>query len=488
MRDPDGFRRLPSVDKVLARMPAGSLPGDGRRDNVVAAVRETLDALRDRIRAGDAPDDAECAPDAVARAALARARQRGEGSLRPVINLTGIVLHTNLGRAPLAPEWLDEARDRVAGYCNLEYDIDARRRGSRNDHAAGLLRRVVPAAEAALVVNNCAAAVLLALTALGHRREVVVSRGELVEIGGGFRVPDVMATSGARLVEVGTTNRTRLADYRAAIGPDTAVLFKAHRSNFRMAGFVEEVDVPAMAALAHAHGLAAVVDLGSGLVSGRDIAATRDEPGPQDVLAAGADLVCVSGDKLLGGPQAGIILGREAWVAKLRAHPLMRALRVDKLTLGVLEAVLRRHLAGDVAGIPALAAMALSPAAVRRRCVALVRRVRADGAGDRLQLAVVPTRAEAGGGTLPVTPIASHGVAVRVAGVPDAAVEARLRAGDPPILGRIQDGAVVLDLRTMLPRQQGIVAKALRGLASWATADGGDLAASPVTDDDVAET
>lgn len=465
MANSDDFPRLPSVDRVLARLAPATMVPQSRRAHIVASVRDHLATLRDRIRQGDPPTDAECHPDAVARAAMARAASRLEGSLRPVVNLTGIVLHTNLGRAPLAPVWLDEARDRVAGYCNLEFDIDARRRGSRNDHAADLLRRVVPQAEAALVVNNCAAAVLLTLTALARGREVVVSRGELVEIGGGFRVPEVMAASGARLVEVGTTNRTRLADFEAAIGPDTALLFKAHRSNFRMTGFVQDVDIGQMATLAHRHALPAVFDLGSGRVSPQGIAAAEGEPGPRDILAAGADLVCISGDKLLGGPQAGIILGREAWVEPLRTHPLMRALRVDKLTLAVLEAVLRRHLSGDLDRIPALAALRLSPQGVRRRCVALVRRLRQAGLPEGLHLDIVPTRAETGGGTLPATPLPSYGVAIRLDGVPEDVVDARLRAGGPPVVGRVQDGAVVLDLRTLLPGQQGVVARAILALA-----------------------
>lgn len=470
MRNADRYKRIPSVDRVLARVPAAALPNDARRAGVVAAVREVLDDLRDRVRAGEDLDAAACTPEAVALAAVTRAGHGHEGTLRPVVNLTGVVLHTNLGRAPLAREWLDEVRDRAAGYCNLEFDVDARKRGSRNDHAAGLLLRVVPAAEAALVVNNCAAAVLLALTALGHRREVVVSRGELVEIGGGFRVPEVMATSGARLVEIGTTNRTRTTDYRAAIGPDTAVLFKAHRSNFRMTGFVEEVDVATMAALAHENGLPAVVDLGSGLLSADGVPAA-DEPGPQDILAAGADIVCVSGDKLLGGPQAGILLGRETWIARLRSHPLMRALRVDKLTLGVLEAVLKRHLAGDLDGIPALAALRLSADAVRQRCLSMIRKARAAGLPDTVRLAVVPTDAQAGGGTLPDHPIPSFGIAVRIDGVRDADIDARLRAGDPPVLGLIRDGAVILDLRTMLPGQQKTVLSALMDLGTLSAPD-----------------
>jgi L-seryl-tRNA(Ser) seleniumtransferase len=455
------FRRIPSVERVMALMPQNLLANPIARANSVQAVREVIDALRVRMKGGQAPSERECQPEAVAIASACRSLANMEGSLQPVINATGVILHTNLGRAPLDPKWFDEARERVAGYCNLEFDIASRHRGSRNDHAAGLLKRIVPAAEAALVVNNCAAGVLLVLTALAREREVIVSRGELVEIGGGFRVPDVMEASGARLVEVGTTNRTRLADYENAIGPDTGMLFKAHRSNFRMVGFVEDVGIPALVGLGRQRHLAVVLDLGSGLVSDPDVEASRGEPGPQEALAAGVDVVCISGDKLLGGPQAGIILGRAETLDRLGRHPLMRALRVDKLTLGVLEAVLRRHLTGSLDEIPALAALRLAPTAVKRRCHSLVQRVRRLGPPPGLDLRVVATEAEAGGGTLPARPIQSFGIEVRLLGATESEIDSRLRANNPPILGRIQAGVVVLDLRTLLPGQPDLLARAL---------------------------
>lgn len=475
MGNTNEYKRIPAIDRVLGRLPPGSLGAPPMRAHVVSAVREVVAELRERLGSGEDVPDIECTAEALAGAAMERARGWLGGSLRPVVNLTGVILHTNLGRSPLAPEWLDEARSRVAGYCNLEYDVDSRRRGSRNDHAVTLLRRIVPGAEAALVVNNCAAAVLLALTALARGREVVVSRGELVEIGGGFRIPDVMAASGARLVEVGTTNRTRLGDYASAIGPETAALFKAHHSNFRLVGFVEEVDVASLAGLAHEHRLPALLDLGSGLLSDPGVSASEGEPGPQAALAAGADLVCISGDKLLGGPQAGILLGREAVLAPLRSHPLMRALRVDKLTLAILEACLRRHLAGDLDGIPALAALRRTPAEVRRRCGALVRRVSRSGLPEGLSLRVVSTESETGGGTLPARAIPSYGVEVRFRGASEADIDARLRAGVPPILGRLREGAVVLDLRTLLPGQEAVVASALCRLAESPLATGAPL-------------
>jgi L-seryl-tRNA(Ser) seleniumtransferase len=478
------YSEIPAVERVLARLPGTLLASPPSRRAAVAEVRAVLAERRAALKNGVAPRVAECTPEAVGREVEARLARGGAGTLRPVVNATGIVLHTNLGRAPLSPAWLDEARDRVAGYCSLEYDLSGRRRGSRDDHLTTLLRQLVPTAEAALVVNNGAAAVMLALAALARGRDVVVSRGELVEIGGGFRIPDVMALSGARLVEVGTTNRTRAGDYDMAVTPDTALLFRAHRSNFRMVGFTEQVSDRDLAALAHRHGLLALCDLGSGKVTDPGIPATADEPGPADVLAAGMDLVCVSGDKLLGGPQAGILLGRAPVIESLRRHPLYRALRVDKLALGVLEACLRRHAAGDLDGIPALQALRLPPEEVRRRALSLSRRA-ARLCGGALSLRVVASEAQAGGGTLPARAIPSYALEVRREGWSEAATEAFLRAGDPPVLGRLVEGALRLDPRTLLPGQDAVVVRALAALAGapppGATAA---KAAAPASDND----
>ena len=296
----------------------------------VAAAREVLERAREEIRAGSEPGDLQARLDE----ALAAARRP---ALRRVLNATGVLVHTNLGRAPLAPAALDRIAD-ASGYSNLEYDLSSGSRGSRQDHLAPLLRRLT-GAEAAIVVNNNAAAMLLALAALAEGREVVVSRGELIEIGDGFRIPDVLARSGARLVEVGTTNRTRAADYERAIGPETALLLRVHQSNFRVVGFTEQPRLDELAAVARRHELPLLDDLGSGA-----LVDVEGEPTPAAALAAGADLVCFSGDKLLGGPQAGIVAGRADLIEKLRRHPLHRALRSDKLTLAALEGTLALYL------------------------------------------------------------------------------------------------------------------------------------------------
>ncbi len=323
MPGPRSLRDLPSVDRLLADERLAGEP----HDLLLDVARSVLERARVEIRAGREPGPLV---DAVL-SELAGARRP---SLRRVLNATGVLVHTNLGRAPLAEAALDRVVEVGAGYSNLEYDLEGGQRGSRQDHLGSLLRRLT-GAEAALVVNNNAAAVLLALAALAEGREVVVSRGELIEIGDGFRIPEVLARSGARLVEVGTTNRTRAADYERAIGPETAVLLRVHQSNFRVVGFSEQPELAELAEVARRHGVALVDDLGSGA-----LARVGDEPTPAESLRAGADLVCFSGDKLLGGPQAGILVGREDLVERLRRHPLQRALRADKLTLAALEGTL----------------------------------------------------------------------------------------------------------------------------------------------------
>ena len=328
------LRHLPQVQRLLELPAATSLCEEFGRTAVINAVRETLEGLREQIGAGllaNVPD----AHTVLAHCADTLAMRRRLG-LRRTINATGIVLHTNLGRAPLAPEAIAAVAEVAAGYCNLEFDLATGRRGSRTQALEPLLRELT-GAEAALAVNNGAAAILLALSALTKGGEVIVSRGELVEIGGGFRVPDVIRQGGARLVEVGSTNKTRLQDYRAAIGPETRVLLKVHQSNFRTIGFTAETSIAELAGLAREHGLLVVADLGSGLLQSTPGTA---EPSLGEALSAGADLVTCSGDKLLGGPQAGLILGKKAAVDPLRHHPLLRAVRLDKMSLAALEATL----------------------------------------------------------------------------------------------------------------------------------------------------
>ncbi|MBM4372930.1 MAG: L-seryl-tRNA(Sec) selenium transferase, partial [Deltaproteobacteria bacterium] len=407
------------------------------------------------IAAGRTPD---LAPATLAAAAAARLREALSPSLVPVINATGVIIHTNLGRAPLGAGPLAALAAVAAWYSNLEYDLAAGTRGSRFAHLAGAFARVA-GAEAALVVNNNAAAVLLALTALARGREVVISRGELIEIGGSFRIPDVMAAGGARLREVGTTNRTHLRDYEAALGPETALLMIAHRSNFTVEGFTAGVERAALVALGRPRGVPVYEDLGSGCLVDLAPLGIRGVDTVSAALAAGVDLVSFSGDKLLGGPQAGILLGRPELIARLRRHPLARALRPDRLTLAGLEAVLRDYLSGDPwSRVPVLRMLSEPLAAVRARA----ERLALELAAQDLPVEVVETTARVGGGAAPDASLPSAGVRVQNAA---AALEAGLRAGRPPVLGRLEDAALILDLRTVGEDQVGALRDAVRRAA-----------------------
>ena len=358
-----------------------------------------------------------------------------------------MIVHTNLGRAPLPEAALERALEIGRGYSNLEYDLSAGARGSRQDHVAAILRRLT-GAEGALVVNNNAAAVMLALAALAEGREVLVSRGELIEIGDGFRIPDVLARSGARLREVGTTNRTRAADYERAIGPDTAVLLRVHQSNFRVVGFTEQPSLGELATVASRHGLPLVDDLGSGALFASNSLLLSDEPTARESLAEGADLVCFSGDKLLGGPQAGIVVGRAEFVEKLRRHPLQRALRADKLTVAALEGTLGLYLDPQRASreVPVLRMLHEPPETVRSRAERL-----AGAAGGEVE----ETVARVGGGALPLAELPSFACAV------EEELASPLRAGDPPVVGVIRDGRLLLDCRTLTDEEAREVAAAV---------------------------
>jgi L-seryl-tRNA(Ser) seleniumtransferase len=440
----DERRDLPSVNSLLESSGVRSLLAVHPRRIVLEAVRSALEIAR---AAGGGHKSAEqwVATISVAVENLTRP------SLRQVINATGVVLHTNLGRAPLA-ESAVEAISRVArGFSNLEFDLESAARGSRYLHCVGLLRRLT-GAEDALVVNNCAAAMVLALNALAAKKEVLVSRGELVEIGGSFRIPDIMARSGCRLVEVGTTNRTHDDDYRRAITPKTAAIVKVHRSNFAIEGFTAEVSVERIAFIAAEHGLPVIHDLGSGLmISLEKYGLTGEMTAPMS-LAAGASLVLMSGDKLLGGPQAGIILGQAKLMSKLRKNPFARAMRVDKLTLSALEATLRLYLEPEQAlkEIPVLAMLVAHQAEIRSRAEAVAVRLASAGVDAK----VVESNASVGGGAFPVTPIPS--AAISVPGNPQQ-LEARLRLGEPPVIGRIAEERLLLDLRSVLPREDGLL-------------------------------
>jgi L-seryl-tRNA(Ser) seleniumtransferase len=397
--------------------------GAAGREAATEAARAVLARARGEIRAGIDPGD-------LAGRAAAEVERVRRPRLRRVLNATGVIVHTNLGRAPLPESALERARAAGSGYCNLEYDLATGRRGSRQDHASAALQRLT-GTEAALVVNNNAAAVLLALASLAEGREVIVSRGELVEIGDGFRIPDVLARSGAKLVEVGTTNRTRASDYEDAIGSETAVLLRVHQSNFRLVGFTERPRIEELATVARRHRLPLVDDLGSGA-----LVPLEGEPSARETLAAGADLVCFSGDKLLGGPQAGVVVGRRELVERLRRHPLHRALRIDKLSLAALEGTLTLYVDPEQA-------FALVPVLRMVREPANVVRARAERLASLVRGEVEATTARVGGGALPLTELPSFACAV------EEGLAAALRAGEPPVIAIVRDGRCLLDCRTL---------------------------------------
>jgi L-seryl-tRNA(Ser) seleniumtransferase len=416
------LRDLPSVQQLASAL-------DAPHPLAVAAARAAIDAARAALLEGE-EQDVDFLADARARLT---ARERA--SLRGVINATGVIVHTNLGRAPLPAAARDAVTAAASGYANLEYELGSGRRGSRQAHVDELLCELT-GAEAGLAVNNGAASVLLAAAALaGPGREVVVSRGELVEIGGSFRIPDVIAQSGSTLVEVGTTNRTRVADYERAIGERTGALLRVHQSNFATVGFVEAVEIEALAAL----GPPVIDDVGSGRMD-EGLTQLADEPSVRRSVAAGAAIVCCSGDKLLGGPQAGLMVGRAGAIAAARAHPLARAARIDKLSLAALAATLRLYRDPERARreIPVLAMLEADPAVLRARAQRL-----ADALGGE----VVEAAAKVGGGALPLLEL--EGPVARFNDPAPDRLAARLRAGDPPLIGRIADGALLLDPRTM---------------------------------------
>jgi L-seryl-tRNA(Ser) seleniumtransferase len=417
------LRDLPSVDE-LARGVDDPL--------AIAAARTVLDRAREEIRAGADPGDLAARVHEELTAARAP-------SLRRVLNATGVIVHTNLGRAPLAAEALAQVVEAARGYSNLELDLREGSRGSRQDHVAAILRRLT-GAEAALVVNNNAAAMLLGLAALAEGREVIVSRGELIEIGDGFRIPDVLAHSGARLVEVGSTNRTRARDYEKAMRMETALILRVHQSNFRVVGFTEMPRIEELAAVARRAGVPLLDDLGSGV-----LAELPGEPSARESLAAGADLVCFSGDKLLGGPQAGIVVGRGELIERLRRHPLQRAVRADKLTLAALEGTLRLYLDGPER-IPVVRMLHEDGAAVRARAEKLATLV--DGR-------VEETVARVGGGALPLAELPSFACAI------EESLATSLRQGDPPVVGIVRDGKLLLDCRTLADAEVDEVAAAV---------------------------
>jgi L-seryl-tRNA(Ser) seleniumtransferase len=468
------------VDELLRHPLLAPIAGTGVHATLVEHARQVLARIRQEIRAGAAGPSLQI----IAERVHAVFQQQQRPSLRPVINATGVILNTNLGRSPLSQEALQAIVSVAQGYSNLEYDLDAGQRSSRHSHVRDLFREVT-GAEDALVTNNNAAAVLLMLSALAVGREVIISRGQLVEIGGGFRVPDVMRQSGARLVEVGTTNRTRLRDYETAITPETAMLLSVHPSNFLITGFTESVPVNALAELAHRRGLLIAEDLGSGCLLDSAHFGLAHEPMPQESIAAGVDIICFSGDKLLGGPQAGIIVGKHEIISQISKHPLMRALRIDKLTLAALEATLR-HYQGHEAQerIPIWRMIAAHPEVLRQRAQHWATKLCEWG----FQAETIAGQSTIGGGslpgeTLPTTLLAisegrgcqenSPGSAILPTTptpdqqAPDQPITlerlaARLRTGEPPVVARIFRDRLLLDPRTILPEQDNALLDALR--------------------------
>jgi len=443
----DGRRALPSVDRLLQAQATRALLATYPRDLVVDALRTSLAEAR-------ASADATIDGDALVARAESALAARTQTSLRPVINATGVILHTNLGRAPLSPATLAAMVACAAGYSSLEYDLEAGGRGSRHEHVGALLRQLT-GAEAALVVNNNASSVLLALAALAAGCEVVISRGQLVEIGGGFRIPDVLRQSGAGLVEVGTTNRTYVEDYAAALTPQSALLLRVHASNFQVVGFVHSASLDELVVLAHRSNLLVVDDLGSGTLLPTERYGLAHEPMVQESIAAGADLVCFSGDKLLGGPQAGILVGRDPIIAQLRRHPLTRALRPDKATLAGLHATLLHYLRGEAEQeIPVWRMVAATREDLETRAQRLVSEL-ASGLVN-----VAHTEATIGGGSLPGETLPSAALAIGSSSV--SALAAKLRRWRTPIIGRIADDRLLLELRTVPPELDDEIATALR--------------------------
>jgi L-seryl-tRNA(Ser) seleniumtransferase len=450
----DPRRLLPSVDGALQWPGVQALVDAHGRPAVLRALRSALDDLRRLAAPGEVEVALARLPEDVATRIEAAARP----SLRRVINATGVVVHTNLGRAPLAPEAAARVAEIASSYSNIEYDLERGERGNREAHAEGRLRELL-GVEAAVVVNNCAAAVLLAVNTLAEGREVLVSRGELVEIGGSFRIPDVLRKGGARLREVGTTNRTRLADYRDALSPDTAMILKVHPSNFRIVGFTEEPRLEALAELAHEAGIPLVEDQGSGLLAPLPGALAAEATAAQGVRA-GADALTFSGDKLLGGPQAGLVGGRRAVVEPMRRNPLYRALRVDKMTLAALDATLVEHESGRAAErVPVLRMVHAPLGELRARAAAFASALAA--AAPALRPVLAETESAVGGGAAPAAGLPSVAVALDPGAAGPDAVAAALRAASPPVVVRVAEDRLLVDLRTVRPDEEEALLEAL---------------------------
>jgi L-seryl-tRNA(Ser) seleniumtransferase len=454
------FRNLPSVNEVLKSEPVQAFAASFAHDQIVAAIRDELDHLRDRLGRGESPDGAA---DITVLAAKISARLARElrPKLRPVINATGIVLHTNLGRAPIAEEAARAAYEAGRGYLNLEIDLETGKRSSRPLAIREWLCRLT-GAESATAVNNNAAATVIALRALCQGKEVIISRGQLIEIGGSFRIPEIMAVSGAILREVGTTNITRLADYERAIGPSTGAFMQVHTSNYRISGFTKSVALADLIALGKKYGFPVLDDIGSGALLDFNRFGFQGEPVARESIATGADLVLFSGDKLLGGPQAGILAGRQALIQKIEKDPLMRAFRLDKMTLAALEATLRLYLHEERAlqEVPGLRMLGMPLTELCQRAESLAARLReVEGLAT---VVVCEDIAFVGGGSLPDQALKTYVIELEARSLTDAELAYRLRTGTPAVVGRLREGKLVLDLRTVFPHQEVMLVEAVR--------------------------
>ena len=452
------LRTLPKVDELLKREDVAALVAVHGRMLTLEAIRDALNDTRDAVLAGAL---AEVAADVIAADAAARLEARSRRSLRRVINATGIVVHTNLGRSPLAEAAVEAVAEVARGYSTLEYDVATGERGSRHVHVEELICRLT-GAEAAMAVNNNASAVLLGIAALARRKEAIVSRGQLVEIGGSFRIPDIMRESGAKMVEVGTTNKTHLRDYESAITPRTGLILKVHSSNYRVVGFTEEVPVAELVALGAKHGVPVFEDQGSGVLIDLAKYGLPGEPTIGAAIAAGVHLVSASGDKLLGGPQAGILAGKREVIAKLKKHPLARCVRLDKMTLAALEVTLRLYLDEErlFAEVPTLRMLTMTAAEAGERAERLARAIR-DACGDEFEITTAPDTSRAGGGALPMEDIPTVVVALAPKRMSATALEERLRLGDPHVIARIRDDRLLLDPRTLREDEEAEVVSAL---------------------------
>ncbi len=440
------LRSIPSVESLISDAALEDLVSSHPRRVVVDAIREVLEGERESIRRGSSPAGRDALMDRVKD----RVGIRSRAALRRVVNATGVILHTNLGRAPMSAGAADAMRSVAAGYCNLEFDLLKGVRTRRGIHAERLLAELA-GGEDALVVNNNAAAVMLVLNTFAEGREVLVSRGELIEIGGSFRLPDIMRKSGARLIEVGTTNKTYIEDFEGALSDRTALILKAHWSNYSIVGFTAEPDLEALVELGRRHGVPVAYDLGSGAIMDLKEAGRGEEPPVKDSVASGAAVVSFSGDKLMGGPQAGLLVGRADAISRLRKNPLARAFRVDKCFLAALESALEAHLRESWQEMPALRALLASSSDIG----ASIRRLRRGlGKIDDLEVEVVESESEAGGGSLPLYPIPTKVIRLRTSRMSAESLARSLRGADPPVIPRIQEDWVVLDPRTVLDRTE----------------------------------